>query len=486
MSTLPLTPSPAPAVFLPYQVARLLDDSPFLLDEKARRIGLTYLYAFKYTIKRAVLGGKTWYTANDAGTVREFMEYVARFARLVNDHLRIERAPFAIDHREVLSRMLRFSSGGQVIGLSSNPLALHGKGGDFIGDEFAYHSRASTMWEAAQAMTMWGGDLVILSTHTGIHSQFNQLTIQARKLRGLACEPGAAAAAAAGDPIPDLAHSAGVLPWSYRRTTIHDALAEGLAEKISARTGRPLSREAFLAECRARCLTAEQWQRQYECVPGGEANIFLPFKLLLPNVADDCLKSLGACENLYLGVDFGRHGHHTSIITGELVGDVLWVREVLRLHGELWSFQLKRIGAVMGLPRFVRACCDSTGLGDMPVEELQGRFGAGRVTGLKFTLAAKANLALPLRRRFEDRSIRIPNDHALLDSLNKVRAGTSIDGAAVFEADARNGDHADDFWALALLAAAAAPRQAPFGYTAVSETYNETSRFSTGRRGMPL
>src|SRR5581483_4739552 len=151
-------------MFMPYQVERIRDISRYVLDEKARRIGLTYCYAYKYARKRASLPGKTWYTANDSSTVLEFIDYIAYF--------------------------VRFRNAGQVHGLSSNPTALHGKGGDVILDEFAYHKQAQTMWEAAQATAAWGDDIVVLSTHTGVDSQFNHLVTQASNLHRAAIEAG--------------------------------------------------------------------------------------------------------------------------------------------------------------------------------------------------------------------------------------------------------------------------------------------------------
>ena len=460
-------------MFLPYQAADIRDTARFQIREKARRIGETYGYAYKYTFKRAAKPGKTYYTANDTGTVLEFIDYCAFFGRFLNSAFEAFDEELIIEEEKILTKVLRFRDGGQIIGLSSNPLGLHGKGGDVIGDEFAYHKQAGTMWEAMQATAKWGDDIVVLSTHTSDASPFNRLCNDAKKLYRLAHDRGIKPRAWVAerwhvtDELHRLALDNGLLPWSYRRTTIQDAVEQGLVEKINSTKGTKYTREDYLKECRASCTTEDQWRRQYLCEPSSDASALLPYNLILGCVSDQALRPVSDCTNLYQGGDFARRGHNTSICTGEQLGDVLWLRDVIRLKGAPWREQLGRIGAIATLPQFRRGAYDQTGMGDMPVEELQRLYGEWRIQGVKFTQQSKVNLANPLRRRFDDRAIRIPNDQALFDSLNKVRAVTTADGRTLFEASDDNDEHADDFWALALLNEAAGQTGGPVAYAAV-------------------
>jgi phage FluMu gp28-like protein len=478
-------------MFTSYQSERIHDVSRYMLDEKARRIGLTFAYAYKYTLKRAATPGKTWYTANDASTVLEFIEYIGYFARRLNASFDVYEAPVVADESAVLTKVVRFAGAGQVNGLSSNPTALHGKGGDVILDEFAYHHRAQTMWEAAQASAAWGHDIVVLSTHTGFHSQFNRLVTQARNVLAAAAKAGVkirerfGAIERATEDYAGFAVKRQALPWSYRRTTLRDAVAGGFVEKLNEQTRGAHTREGYILECRAKCLGEDQWKRQYECEPSSDASALLPYDLILPCVAEDCLKPLAGCATIFQGCDFARRGANTSVASGELLGDVLWVRDLFRLKGAAWSEQMMRIGAIAGLPNFRHGCYDQTGMGDMPVEELQRRHGSWRVEGVRFTQQAKANLANQLRRRFEDRTIRIPNDQALFESLNKIHAVTTADGRTLFEADEANGEHGDDFWALALLNEAARTARQPFAYASVTPPDREHLR-QEQRKGVTL
>ena len=453
------TVSPA-RMFLPYQADRIRDTSRFMIDEKARRIGLTFAYAYKYTRKRAVTEGKTWYTANDSSTVLEFIDYCGYFGRLLNNFFDVVDEQVIVDEEEILTKVIRFKDGGRIIGLSSNPTALHGKGGDVIGDEFAYHKQAATMWEAMQATAGWGDDIVLLSTHTSEDSPFNGKVKQARKLYEAAAARGFAPAS---EEFRKLSLELGILPWSYRRTTIHDAVEQGLVEKINSSKGTKYTREDFLKECRAKCDTEEQWKRQYLCEPSSDASALLPYNLLLTCVADNCLQPASTWQNVYQGVDFGRRNHLSVAANGELVGDVLWTRDLRRMKNMPWRAQLQIIGEACRHPQFRRGCYDQTGLGDMPVEELQTLFGEYRIKGYKFSAPIKHNLAMPLRRRFDDRGIRIPNDQALMDALNKVRQSTTSGGTPKYEANEDADGHADEFWAMALLNDAAS--LAGVGYT---------------------
>jgi hypothetical protein len=101
-----------------------------------------------------------------------------------------------------------------------------------------------------------------------------------------------------------------------------------------------------------------------------------------------------------------------------------------------------------------RCAIDSTGLGAMLAEELQSRFGA-RVEPVHFTLAVKEDLAVRLKRRLEERRLRIPYDPAIRRALGAVKRYTTPTGHFRFDAARTDEGHADEFWALALACYAA-------------------------------
>jgi len=98
---------------------------------------------------------------------------------------------------------------------------------------------------------------------------------------------------------------------------------------------------------------------------------------------------------------------------------------------------------------------DQTGMGEKPVEDAQKRHGKYRVEGVVFTGGVKLDLANALKRKFEDRLIRIPVDRKLRDDLHSVKKLTTAAGNIRFDAERSEDSHADRFWALALAVHAA-------------------------------
>lgn len=98
----------------------------------------------------------------------------------------------------------------------------------------------------------------------------------------------------------------------------------------------------------------------------------------------------------------------------------------------------------------VRRCCiDATGLGAQLAEEAAEKFGP-RVEPVPFTQAVKEDLAIALRRKFEDRLVRIPAGREIREDIHSVKKITTASGNLRFDAERSDGSHADRFWALAL------------------------------------
>jgi phage FluMu gp28-like protein len=97
-----------------------------------------------------------------------------------------------------------------------------------------------------------------------------------------------------------------------------------------------------------------------------------------------------------------------------------------------------------------RACMDQTGLGEKPVEDARARHGAYRVEGVLFTAPVKQDLAIRVKRRFEDRQKRVPVDRETRDSLHAVKKIVTVAGNERFDAERTEKGHADEFWAAAL------------------------------------
>lgn len=236
--------------------------------------------------------------------------------------------------------------------------------------------------------------------------------------------------------------------FSRHIADIYRAVADGLQRDIE--------------ELKAGLNDPDAWAQEYECKPVDAATAWLTYELIdVCEDADAGLPELYMGGLCYEGVDFGRKRDLTTIYPGEEVGDVLWLRERIELERERWAIQKERISKTFADYRIVRAAMDETGLGSEPVEAMQEKHGKYRVEGVMFTESRKLDMATILKNRMEDRKLRIPRDQKLRDDLHSVRKVIGPTGHPRLVAPRENGSHADRFWALALLCAAAAGGGAP-------------------------
>jgi phage FluMu gp28-like protein len=159
---------------------------------------------------------------------------------------------------------------------------------------------------------------------------------------------------------------------------------------------------------------------------------------------------------VFVGVDIGRRNDLFVIWVLELVGDVLWTREIIARKRISFAEQDAELDSVFSRYHVVRCDMDQTGMGEKPVEDAQRRHGTSRVEGVLFTSANKLTLASIGKQTFEDRRIRIPlGDTPLREDLHKLQKTSSPTGAPRFVADSDASGHADRAWACFLACNAA-------------------------------
>src|SRR5208283_2274506 len=196
-----------PTVLLPYQRAWIADQAPVKVWEKSRRIGATWCEAADAALDAAARSGTDWwYLGYNKDMALEFIEAAAGWAgRVARAAAAIEEVALADADRDLLAYRLRFASGHKIVALSSRPANLRGKQGVAIIDEAAFHDDLGGLLKAGLAFTLWGGRVHVISTHNGATSSFNELVTDVR---------------------------AGRRPYSLHRTTLDDALADGLYHAI--------------------------------------------------------------------------------------------------------------------------------------------------------------------------------------------------------------------------------------------------------------
>ena len=149
-----------------------------------------------------------------------FIQDCATWAKAFNAAAsQIEESVIEEEDKQILSYTIRFDSGHIIQAFTSNPRNLRSKGrpGErLVIDEAAFVDGLAELLKAAMAMTIWGGQVRIISTHNGEDNPFNELINDVR---------------------------AGKLPYSVHRVDLDDALRDGFYRKICAVTGQAWTAE---------------------------------------------------------------------------------------------------------------------------------------------------------------------------------------------------------------------------------------------------
>lgn len=488
-----------PNVLLPYQSSTVekLESSTchVLFIEKSRRIGLTWglgsYAALKAGRSREAGGMDVMYISYSQEMTREFIDACAMWARAFSD------AAFSVDEflfddsdptgdRSIQAFRIRFASGFEILALSSAPRTLRGKQGVVIIDEAAFVDNLKELLKAALAFLMWGGQVVVCSTHDGVDNEFNQ---QVREING------------------------GRSKYDHIRIDFDEAIQQGLYERICLVTG-----EEWTAEGEA------QWRQdiidfygdgadeELFCVPSQGSGTWIPgpliearmtadapvlrlelpadylhkhpldqAALMAPFLADlqEVLDRLDLKTLRYaFGFDFAR-------VSDLTIGCLLAIDQQLNRR-EALSFELRNVPGdeqkqitAMVLDhvrqRLVGAAFDATGMGWTVAEDMGRKYGlrenedsSGVVWAIHFSQAWYREHMEPLKTAFEDDAIAIAKDADHAGDLRLVKVIRGIPRVP----DVRDGTtgkkrHGDYAIALALAHFASRMEWSEIDYTPV-------------------
>ncbi|MBX2903086.1 MAG: terminase family protein [Chitinophagales bacterium] len=419
--------------FLPYQVAYLKDKSQIKIYEKSRQVGISRTQAFE-DVEDAGINAlyDVWFSSNSDSNAREYIRYCKRFAEtlqmVVND---LTSHDFVSD---TTIYCIEFTNGKRITAVSSNPEQLHGKNGKIILDEFARRDSEFDVWEAASpAALIWGRPMRIISTHNGNKSMFKGFISRIHE---------------------------GKLKWKHFKTSIHDAVAQGLADKVEGKKLTPKQRQNWLDNLRETVADEQVWQQQFCCVPAEDAASFIPYSIIELNARNTLLslEELKKCRSLYGGIDVGRFKNLTVFWIAEQTNkNALTVRYILTLQNIDFPTQEREISKLIKqLPNLHRVCTDKTGMGIGLTDYLQKTFGTARIEGVTLTQANKEALGFRVKKLMEDNAFGLPNDNAIKEDFSSVKQSTTSGGniRLIADTDADTGSHADYFWAAALAAEA--------------------------------
>jgi len=455
--------APLEKVLLGYQgrSLQLLASTALLVIEKSRRIGLTWGLAAHAALTAATRkssgGMNVWYMGYDKDMATEFIDVVAMFARAFGiAAAEKDEEIFSIDGEDVTAFRIRFASGFKVVALPSVARVLRGKKGLVIVDEAAFHKNLAEVIKAALALLIWGGKVVIVSTHDGVDNPFNLLLddIRAGKRKGLT-----------------------------HRITFDEALADGLYERVRlvSPPGAVPPKEEWIGDIRA--TYGEDAEEELDCVPKSGAGAWLK------------PEDVAACEHaeagrpehyqkglVFIGRDVARRGDKAVIWPFELVNGVLWLRERYEERNVRFDAQDEVFDRMFQSYRVAKALIDQTGMGEKVVEDAQKRHGNLRVEGVIFSGPAKLDLATSLRQRIESCTIRFPHDPVIRADFRAIKR-TGGSGTGLVE---EGTVHADLFWAAALAARAAEIGAVKIDFQATGERRRALDAFGETRHAAML
>ncbi len=482
-----------PDVFLPYQQRLMAGTamSAVLVVEKSRRTGYSWAAAAIAVLTAAAgigAGGMdVFYMGYNLEMAREFIDYCAEWARQVEpaaaevDETLFEDGP----EKSIRAFRVKFASGFKVLALPSAPRALRGMQGLVIIDEAAFHDELEELLKSAFALLIWGGRIIVISTHNGETNPFNVLVQDIR---------------------------AGRRPYELQRLTFDEALAQGLYQRICLTTKKTWSPEAETAwRTEIIGFYGDGADEELFVVPSASAGSYLSGALIearmevgIPVARWNCASGFGEwAEHLRkaeashwietelepivtalpkdgryaIGLDFARKGDLT-VVWVFAVGRDLVRRTALVIELRDCPFrQQEQVFFWLGdrLVNFV-AALDATGNGMYLAEVAAQRFGA-RVIQVMLSESWYREQMPPWKAAFEDAMLTLPRDR---DILSDHRAVGLVRGVAkVIE---RSGDvgkkrHGDSAIASALAYFASREEPEEYAYDPVRNDTKEARKW---------
>lgn len=417
------------SILLPYQKEWVQDVSPVKFYEKSRRIGITWAEALDNVLTASADNGMDiWYIGYNKDMAREYIETCADWSKKINKvSVDIYSSELIDEDKKILQYSITFNSGYKITALSGRPSNLRGKQGKAVIDEAAFHEDLQETMKAALAFLIWGGSVVVISTHNGEESKFNGY-------------------------IKDI--KAGRKNYSLHRTTFDDAINYGLYERVKKITKINTPKQEWIASIYAdygdsadeelRCIPARSGGAYFSSILVENSMVELPIiRIDAPDnlvdlsesmrksytndiIMDDILPVLDKLDknlNYYVGVDFARTADLSVFwILQENKNLVMHTPFIIELRNTPFEVQKDILHFILKyIPKFSGIALDARGNGAYLAEITRQVFGGARVLEVQATEKFYLNSFPKLKARFEDKSIIIPRDANILNDFRAVK-----------------------------------------------------------------
>lgn len=494
------------AILLSYQaeVARQCERNDVVVVEKSRRTGATFGAAADAVLRsastRADGGMDTLYMGTSHDMAKEFVDAAAMWAKLYEKAISATNEVIFDDGSEKGIKALKidFASGFSIVALSSKPRSLRGRQGFAILDEAAFVDNLAELIKAAMAFLIWGGKVLIISTHNGVDNPFNQLITDIR---------------------------AGRLRYGLVRFDLDEALRDGLFERICLMNAHKHGewtpqKEADWREKLISDYGAGADEELY-CIPSQGSGAWLPGPLIEARMVDAPVLRLSFPESFNLEPEHIRRAEVDRWIEEELepvmrstldenlmsgfgmdVGrlrdlSVLCPMQITRLMRRVVPFLVElfrvpfqqqeqiRDALVRGLPRFIGGRTDATGIGASLAESGMQKFGPQMVE-VKFSPEWYRVEMPPVKAAFEDDMIAVPRDAEVGADLRafKVVRGIACLPHVREKAAAGGMRHGDAGMAIVLAYSSTRQPMDAYGYQSARPGLSRERRRSWGGRNV--
>ena len=451
----------AAKILLPYQRRWVADTSRVRVWENSRRIGASYCEAFQSVMgaakSREAGGQDTFYLSYNKEMTQTFIRDCAFWAKALNVLAdEAEEVVLRDEDRDITVYRIRFASGFNVWGLPSEARSLRSKQGRVIIDEAAFVDDLPELMKAAFALLMWGGSVSILSTHNGEENPFNELIKEVRT---------------------------GECKYSLHRTTLDDAIADGLFKTICKRANPPRPWTPEAEEVWRAGIIADYGDGADEelfCIPNRSSGAYLTATMIeacmesapvltwtapavdfvdwpLP-VAEERLAPLLAAlpedRAHFCGVDFGRSGDLSVFWPATEEKDLRLVPPfVLELRNCPHRTQEQILFAILdALPRFSGVSLDARGNGSALAEAARQQYGPEQVREVMISESWYRETMPLLKAGIEDKTLILPKNADILSDFRSLRVVKGV--ARVPEQrtkDRTGGRHGDSAVACAMM-----------------------------------
>lgn len=382
-----------------YQKKFLASNARFRIWLKARQIGATYSCAGEALVEASGGMEQIIVSASEDQALKwreEIETHATKLGINIGDN----------------AKKFKANNAGTIRILANNYRTSQSYSGSLWMDEFAWYQNPKKIWTAAVPM---------MGTKE-VDGNFAKLTILSTPFEE-----------------PSLFHEL----WSNEEqyfvferffTDIYQAVEQGLN---------------FDIETMKTLFDVDSWASAYECQFIDDESALMSIALIKSCVDYELSYYTPPKDKiLYTGFDIGRSAHR-SVLAGILSQKDFYETAMMDvLHKATFDEQELHLKTFLNNHQRSVMRIDKTGIGMQLAENMYNKY-KSRVTGVYFTNVIKERLALNLKKHFEDKNIRIPNDPALISDIHAIKR---IAGSKSFKYDAKANEygHADRFWALAL------------------------------------